>query len=58
MKNPPREVYCPYCSEGATLLNGKLGLTEPGKFRYGCDNAHYFVFPEKAGLMPVSVKLQ
>lgn len=53
-KAPPLCVTCPYCRLAAYQLKGKLADTGPGRTRYGCDNAHYFVYPEPFGYEPVS----
>jgi hypothetical protein len=53
-KPAPNAVTCPYCQQAAYRLTGKLGETEPGRTRFGCDNAHYFVYPEPFGYEPVS----
>jgi transposase-like protein len=54
VKTAPQMVTCPYCQQAAYRLTGKLGETGPGHTRFGCDNAHYFVYPEKFGYEPVS----
>jgi hypothetical protein len=54
MKPAPLAVTCPYCKLAAYQLKGKLGETQAGRTRYGCDNAHYFVYPEPYGYEPVS----
>jgi hypothetical protein len=53
-KTAPRAVTCPYCQQAAYQLTGKLADTEPGRTRYGCDSAHYFVYQEQFGYEPVS----
>lgn len=52
----PLSVTCPYCKRSAYQLKGKDAQTEPGRTRYGCDNEHRFVYPEKFGYEPVMVK--
>ena len=54
MSKIPASVTCPYCRQAAFRLSGKLADTSPGRTRYGCDNAHYFVYPEMAGYAPVT----
>lgn len=54
MKTAPQVVTCPYCQQAAHRLTGKLGETEAGYTRFGCDNAHYFVYPARFGYEPVS----
>lgn len=53
-KTIPLCVTCPYCKGAAYQLKGNLATTEPGRTRFGCDNAHYFVYPERDGYAPVS----
>lgn len=53
MSLAPLTVECPYCNELACRLKGKLAETSAGRTRFGCDNAHYFVYPEPPGYRPV-----
>lgn len=53
MKTTPNTVTCPYCKQVAYRLTGKLADAKPGETRFGCDNAHYFVYPERFGYLPV-----
>lgn len=50
---PPQAVTCPYCQQAAYRLTGRLADAEPGYTRFGCDNAHYFVYPARYGYEPV-----
>lgn len=55
-KKWPVMVTCPYCKEPAYPLQGKLGETAPGRVRFGCDNAHYFVYPAPFGYETVFLR--
>lgn len=51
---PPLSVTCPYCKQRAYQLHGDQGHTTLGRTRFGCDNEHRFVYPEKFGYEPVT----